>query len=205
MVSYRNRQTYFRSKEVILTERDELAFSRVLREFEPGVQFFNRDGDRVSPARNIPHCIDDPVSIELPAPDQKRQWRINLETRSRMVRPWVQFTMERSKMVWPDPSKKWAFDPPLLCGGRLTVGFPKDTPELKPLAMKLLRIANKVTWKTWDTGLDARHWSQSGGHTRRAVGVGVQIPKDPPVKFNTYYDDALWDDCLPDEPTGVRV
>ena len=28
-----DRQTYFRSKSVVLTERDELAFGRVLREF----------------------------------------------------------------------------------------------------------------------------------------------------------------------------
>jgi len=40
---------------------------------------------------------------------------------------------------------------------------------------------------------------------RRAVGSGVQIPPDEPIKLNRYYDDSLWDDRLPDEPTGVRL
>lgn len=205
MAYYKDRETYFRRKDVGLTERDELAFSRVLREFAPGVMFFDNGDVRSEPVSNIPSCVSRWLDIALPSPGQERQWKLNIETRTQMVTPWVSFRMERSALAWPDPTKKWAFDPPLLCGGSLVVGFPKSAPELKPFAMKLLRLANKVTWKSWDTGLDACLWSQNGGDTRRAVGPGIQIPRDEVIKLNKYYDDTLWDDRLPDAPTGVRV
>tara|TARA_R110000772_G_scaffold49123_6_gene112814 strand:+ start:127514 stop:128137 length:624 start_codon:yes stop_codon:yes gene_type:complete len=205
MAYYKDRKTYFRSKYIALTERDELAFSRVLREFEPGVMFFD-DGDvRSEPVSNIPSCLWRRLDIALPSPGQERQWKLNIETRTQMVTPWVSFRMERSVLVWPDPTKKWAFDPPLISHGHLDVGYPKSEPELKPFAMKLLRLVNKVTTKSNCVGLDAALWSQNGGDVRRGIGPGLQFPRDEVVKLNKYYDDTLWDDRLPDEPTGVRV
>lgn len=206
MVHYKDRESYFRRKDIVLTERDELAFSRVLREFSPDVMFFNWADGISGPVPSIPDCSDNLITIALPAPGQERQWKLNIETKTQMVAPWVSFRMERSALAWPDPSKKWAFDPPLITAGHLDVGYPKSDPDLKSFALKLLRLVNKVTWKTWDTGLDACKWSQNGGDTRRAIGAGVQVPRDPPVKFNKYYDDSLWDDAgLPEVPTGVRV
>ncbi len=205
MAYYKDRETYFRSKYIGLTERDELAFSRVLREFEPGVMFFDNGKVRSEPVSNIPSCVSRWLDIALPSPGQERQWKLNIETRTQMVAPWVSFRMERSALVWPDPTKKWAFDPPLISFGNLVVGYPKSEPELKLFAMKLLRLVNKVTSKGNCVGLDACLWSQYGGEIRRAVGPGIQIPREEAIKLNKYYDDTLWDDRLPEEPTGVRV
>tara|TARA_R110000824_G_scaffold268080_1_gene456775 strand:+ start:489 stop:1106 length:618 start_codon:yes stop_codon:yes gene_type:complete len=205
MAYYKDRETYFRSKYIGLTERDELAFSRVLREFEPGVMFFDNGKVRSEPVSNIPSCVSRWLDIALPSPGQERQWKLNIETRTQMVAPWVSFRMERSALVWPDPTKKWAFDPPLISFGNLVVGYPKSEPELKLFAMKLLRLVNKVTSKGNCVGLDACLWSQDGGEIRRAVGPGIQIPREEAIKLNKYYDDTLWDDRLPEEPTGVRV
>ena len=206
MAHFKDRETYFRRKDFVLTEKDELAFTRVLREFSPDVLFFDKGDLRSKPVPSIPHCTARWLYIALPSPGQERQWKLNIETESQMIAPWVSFRMERSALTWPDPTKKWAFDPPLISTGHFDVGYPKNEPDLKPFAMKLLRLVNKVTWKTWDTGLDACIWSQSGGETRRAVGPGIQIPRDEPVKLNKYYDDDLWDDDgLPEESSGVRV
>ncbi len=205
MAYYKDRETYFRSKYIGLTERDELAFSRVLREFEPGVMFFDNGKVQSEPVSNIPSCVSRWLDIALPSPGQERQWKLNIETRTQMVAPWVSFRMERSALVWPDPTKKWAFDPPLISFGNLVVGYPKSEPELKLFAMKLLRLVNKVTSKGNCVGLDACLWSQDGGEIRRAVGPGIQIPREEAIKLNKYYDDTLWDDRLPEEPTGVRV
>ena len=157
------------------------------------------------PVPNIPHAQSRYVSVSIPAPGQEKAWRINVEMQRQLVRPWVRLDLERSKWIWLDPSKKWAFDLPLLGSGILGVAFPKRDPETKPFAMKLLRLVNKITWKQYSCGLDACIWSQGGGDTRRAVDPGVQIPPDEPIKFNKYYDDSLWDDRLPDEPTGARI
>ena len=89
--------------------------------------------------------------------------------------------------------------------GAVVVAYPMGDDELKQFAGKILRLVDKVTWKRTGYGLDACRWSQSGGAERRGLGSGVLIDPNIKIEFNKYYDDALWDDRLPDEPTGVRV
>lgn len=209
MAYYKERETYFSARWVVLSERDELAFSRVLREFCPEVLFFEEQSASVTessvPIVNIPHAKSRYVSMSVPAPGQEKAWRLNVEMQRQFVRPWVRLDLDRSRWVWLDPSKKWAFDLPLLNDGRLGVAYPKADPETKRFAMKLLRLVGKITWKRGCYGLESCIWSQGGGNTRRALGVGIRIPPERPIKLNKYYDDTLWDDRLPAEPTGARV
>ncbi len=204
-----DRVTYLRGKSVVLTERDELAYSRVLREFCPDVMVMGNTpdnaGQRSVPLPNIPHDIDDRTTIALPAPGQEGQWKLNLDMQCLMVWPRCRLDLQRSSWEWLDPTKKWAFDPPLLDWGEVVVGFPKRDEELKRFAGKLLRLVDKVTWKRGKFGLDACRWSQAGGKERRGLGSGELIDPKEKIKLNKYYDDSLWDDRLPKEPTGVRV
>ena len=209
MGSRRERETAFRRRAVVLTERDELALSRVLREFCPAVMIMGKTpdnaGKRSIPLPSIPHGIYDDVTITLPAPGQEKQWQINLDMRCLMVRPRCRFDLRRSSWERLDPEKKWAFDLPLLGWGEIIAAFPKNDRELGKFALKLLRLVNKVTWKRSDYGLDACRWSQSGGTERRGLGSGARIDSKEKIELNRYYDDTLWDDRLPERPTVVRV
>jgi len=209
MVSHKVRETLFRTRSVVLTERDELAFSRVLREFCPAVMFMGNTPEnaerRSITLPNIPHHCHDRATIALPAPGQEKQWQLNLDMRCLMIWPRCHLDLRRSSWEWLDPEKKWAFDPPLLGWGEVIVGFPRDDPEMMKFGMKLLRLVNKVTWKRTGFGLDACRWSQAGGKERRGLGAGELVDSIEKIELNKYYDDSLWDDRLPDEPTGVRV
>ncbi len=209
MVSYKERSAYFRSRWIILSERDELAFSRVLREFSPGALFFGEQSasitERTVPVPNLTHAPTRYASVSLPAPGQEGVWHINVEMQRQLVRPWVRLDLKRSEWLWLDPAKKWAFDPPLLGEGKLGVAYPKRDPETKPFAMKLLRLVNKVSRRQTGAGLEACRWSQAGGSERRGLGPGVLVDPAEEIELNKYYDDSLWDDRLPLEPTGPRV
>ena len=202
------RKTFFRGKRVVLTDRDELAFGRAIREFSPNAIFFGiPSGDQSGQAQflpNIPYESRCGHSIFVPAPGQESQWQINIDTGGIMVRPHVHFNLKRSNWEWMDPSKKWAFDLPLLGWAEIVVGFPRDDEQLKKFAGKLLRLVNKVTRKGGTYGLDACLWSQSGGDERRALGAGERIDPSEKILLNKYYDDALWDDRLPETPAWSR-
>ena len=154
-----NRVTYFRGKSVVLTERDELAYSRVLREFCPGVLIaankYRKDQKQSGWNPNIPHGDSDKATIMVPSPGQEDRWHLNAEMDMILIRPHVGLDLQRSKWEWMDPTKKWAFDPPLLDWGEVVVGFPKRDEELKRFAGKLLRLVDKTTWKRGKFGLDA--------------------------------------------------
>ena len=211
MPSPTGRETFFRSKSVVLTERDELAFSRVLREFDPEVKIF---GGRYDPIRrvpvpepNIPHGTAMSSNFLILAPDEKERANFLGQLGYQVVDQAVGFDLRRSRLKWFDPSIKWAFDPPLLDWGEVGVCYPADCDEkVVRFASKLLRLVNKVTWKRTGFGLDACRWSQSDrDKTRHGLGAGVLIDPAEKIELNKYYDDSLWGDCLPDEPTGCRV
>lgn len=189
----------------MLTERDELAFSRALREFCPAVMILGRTSDepqgRSFPLPNIPHDCSDRTSIALPAPGQEKQWQLNTDMRCIMVRPRCHLDLRRSSWEWLNPEKKWAFDLPLLGWGEVIVAFPKHDVGTEKFGMKLLRLINKVTWKRTGYGLDACRWSQAGGMERRGLGAGQVIAPNEKIALNKYYDDSLWDDRLPAKST----
>ena len=184
-----------------MTTRDELAFSRVLREFCPNVILagsgYVGDEYKTGYVPTIPLTTLSDVFIGVPAPGQARQWSLNRDMGFQIVHPWVKFELRRSKWEWWDPTRKWAFDLPLLGWGELVVGFPRENDDLKKFAMKLLRLVNKVTWKRTGYGLDSCLWSQAGKNERRGLGAGHVFPSDETVVLNEYYDDTLWDDALP--------
>jgi len=154
---------------------------------------------------SIAHDCDDEVGICLPAPGDEQRWQINKKMERILVSPPVQYRLRRSNWEWHDPSKKWAFDLPLLGWGELLVGYPRDDEEMKKFAGKLLRLVNKVTTKGNTFGLDAALWSQSGHpDERRGLGSGLIVDPSEDIKLNKYYDDSLWDDRLPETPAWTR-
>ena len=206
----KGRKKLFRSRSVVLTERDEIAFSRVLREFYPDIWIVGstKDDDKYSSSHlpSIPHAISSHISFILPSPGQEKRWQLNLDMQSLLIHPTCRFNLERSNWEWWDTRKKWAFDNPLLGWGKLSVAFPRDDPDqvLKKFSLKLLRLVNKVCWKNGH-GLDACIWSQTGGAERRGLGGGGGIDPKEDIKLNKYYDDSQWDDELPTESTLQHV
>ena len=183
--------TSFRRRSIVFNERDELAYSRVLREFDPGVEFFARTEERYDAPTievpNIPNAISRDVAIVLPTPFEE-DWGLEFE---------------RSRREWHDPTKRWAFDSPLLGYGEIVVVFPMGNEPLVKFCMRVVRLRSKVTWKRTGFGLDACRWSQSG--ERRGLGNGVLIDPNEKIELNKYYDDSLWDDRLPEQPTLPEV
>ena len=198
------KETFFRTKTPVFTLRDELAFSRVLREFCPDTILLEDDlrTDYLLAPRvpDIPNSRTWRVRILMPSPGQESAWRENLVGDAVVTMPIAYFYFDRSTWEWPMPGKKWAFDPPLLGRGQLTGGFPAGNEELKKFTERVVRLVNKVTWKRSRLGLDACRWSQAGQAIgeRRGLDGGRPFPADEEVTFNKYYDDDLWDDSLPE-------
>lgn len=199
------RETSFRSKRVVLTPRDELAFSRVLREFDPSVKF-----SYYGPGVRGRHCTSltgivfgDAGRVGITLDDKKVSFRRDVELLATfgLVEPGLSMSLKRSSWDWPDPSKKWAFDLPLLYWGEVNVRFPYGDADYKRYAGTVLRLVNKITWKRKGFGLDACRWSQAGGSVRRGLGAGILIDPEEAIELNKYYDDELWDDSLKERPT----
>lgn len=193
-----------------MTERDELAYSRVLSELVPDILFYEDGGRASSSTRripNIPASNEWQVYFAVPAPDQLADWARNFDFDWPVVEPTLYGYFQRSTWEWPDPAKKWAFDPPLMGEGNISIGFPRLNGDLKRLADRIIRSLNMVTtFGKQRYGLDACRWSQAGGKERRGLGVGELIDPFEKIELNKYYDDSLWDDDgLPEAPTGVRV
>jgi hypothetical protein len=192
-----------------MTELDELAFSRVLCELVPDILFYEHGGranSRIRRIPNIPASNEWQVYFAVPEPNQLAEWARNFDYDRPVVEPALYGFFQRSAWEWPDPTKKWAFDPPLMTEGNISIGFPCRNDDLRRLAEQIARQLSKVTtFGKRRFGLDACRWSQAGGGERRGLGPGVLIDPGEKINLNKYYDDSLWDDRLPDEPTGVRV
>lgn len=198
-MGYRERrETSFRSKSIVLTDLDELAFSRVLREFDPSVRFscFKSDPPQIYTTRmaGIVFEESDKVFITLSTPIELQRPNAELLSDFRLSPPGLRITVERSKWQWPDPTKKWAFDPPLLDWAEIVVGFPNGDDGFKKYAGKVIRLVDKITWNRRGLGLHACLWSQAGGTERRGLGSGILIDPKEKIELNKYYDDSLWDD-----------
>ena len=198
-------KNYFhRSHDFVMTERDELAFSRVLRELFPEVTFLEDDYKkrfsqmRVLPA--IPYAVTRRVLIVIPSPGQEARMRLNHETGIVMIEPECRVQFDRSQ--WENtlyPEKKWAFDHPILGWGRFSVSFPRDDTINRKFAMRVLRSINKILYKR-TFGHDACRYCLEGG-PRCALGNGLRPEGDWTFPDLHYYNDSLWDDRLPDNPT----
>lgn len=190
------RDTSFRSKTVVFTERDERAFARALLEFDPGLDgcegFICEDSKRPNSYCDMMPGGNFEVSIRVIHPEERK----GIEDLDRFglgnFVDAIHLHYRRSHWEWPDPDKRWAFDPPLLGWGRVYVAFPRGDKELSQYALKMLRLTNKVTWKGGMFGLGACVWSQSGNSIRRGLGNGELIPKSETITLNKYYDDSLW-------------
>lgn len=193
-----HRETSFRRKRVVLTEVDELAFSRVLREFDRNVQFsclsYGRLRRNTTSMKSLVFGESDEVHVILDTPAELRRPNAQLLDDFGLAGWHLRMTLTRSKWDWPDPTKKWAFDPPLLDWAEIVVGFPNGDDGFKKYAGKVLRLVDKITWKRQRFGLHACQWSQAGGTERRGLGSGILIDPSEKIELNKYYDDTLWDD-----------
>lgn len=179
-MGYRERrETSFRAKSVVLTEVDELAFSRVLREFDPNVQFSSSSYGRLrrntTSMKRIVFGESDEVHIILDTPTELRRPNTQLLDDFGLAGWHLRMSLTRSKCDWPDPTKKWVFDPPLLDWAEIVVGFPNGDGDFKKYAGRVLRLVDKITWKRGSFGLHACKWSQAGGSDRRGLGSGILI------------------------------
>ncbi|MDA8637738.1 hypothetical protein N9L49_03895 [Rhodospirillales bacterium] len=187
-----------------MTARDELAFNRVLREFDPNFGFscFGFGVPRIHTTRMKSVVFGEADDVEFSFDEQKISFGrdVKLLAKLGIAQRGLRMSFSRSKWYWPDPSKKWAFDPPLLDWGKITVGFPNSDEGYKKFSGTVLRLINKITWKRTGFGLDACRWSQAGGLTRRGLGSGILIPPEETIELNKYFDDDLWDDKLKESP-----
>jgi hypothetical protein len=187
-----------------LNESDEVAFSRVLREFCPQTRIFDRDYDAALP--NIAYARGAArVNIVMPSPGQEQTWvpPTSYDEIHHKLICW--FTYERGTWAWHFPDRPRQSDPPNLTPGEFVVCFPCGNIEMQKFAMKVLRLIRKVTWNpsTRDGGyygLAACRWSQMGGPVRRTAD-GSLISPEADIRLNKYYDNSLWEDRLPDQPT----
>lgn len=134
----------------------------------------------------------------MPSPGQEETWNFP-ETEGQALDQCIcRFVYRRSEWDWPDPTKKWAFDPPILDHGDFVAWFPTQDEVMKKFVMRILRLMNKVVWNgDRRYGLDACRWSQAGGKIRRSLGGGRPVDPGADIQLNKYYDDSLWDDNLP--------
>ena len=118
--------------------------------------------------------------------------KINRDFSAIMVQPECHFEFHRSHWEYfSDPSKKYAFDSPLLGWGIITSSFPRDDEINKKFAGKVMRLVNKVSLRS--IGYDAMRISNEGG-PRCCVGIGIHIDEPKPFEHIKYYQDNLWDD-----------
>lgn len=189
-----------------MTNRDELAFSRLIRDTFPNAVFaednFRDHWGDMPLVPTIAHAHTERVRLFVPDPGDEDRFEINVESRRARVRPIVDLQIDRSHWEWPHyPSTKWAFDPPLLGDGEFVASFPKGDETVRKFAMRLLGTLRRVT-VVGGYGLDAMRWTQGGaGERRRLGGGGMWAPADWRFPDNPYYDDARWDDRLPPEDT----
>lgn len=193
---------FHRSRELVLSHRDELAYSRRLKETWP-TALFAEDDYRNSLSQmplvpSIAHARTVRVQIVIPTTGAEERLRLSADLGFVIVHPDVYVQYDRSHWEWPhDPSKKWAFDPPLLGSGRLIVSFRKDDPDGAVLAKKVLRTPGKITWRG-TYGLDALRWTTEGGTERRRLGGGEgRAPPGWTMPDKPYYRDELWEDDPP--------
>lgn len=203
MPSVTGQDTFTRGRDVAMTVRDELAFSRVLRECDPNAGFQMR-----TPLPHSWHVShDDPdfdgeygayFPFEQNEKDRERNWLLETVGLHASVRG-VSLSFRRSHWSFWSTERKWAFDSPVLDWGNIYVRYMANGDEdLARYAMKILRLLNKVTWKRSKVGLDAARWSQMGQPTvRNGIGNGELIGPAKRIELNKYYDDDLWDDRLP--------
>ncbi len=195
----------YRRCQVYLNERDEVAFSRVLRELCPQTVFFENDRrgkpefDSIIP--NIAHSRTDCVDITMPSPGQEQSWRSPRDRQEMIESRICRFSYERSRWLWHLWDRPMKFDPPEMEHGQLVAFFPAHDDTMKKFALKVLRLTRKITWGETGYGLAACRWSQSGGPVRRIITGSKPIDPSEDIRLNKYYDDAGWDDRLPDEPT----
>lgn len=191
------KRNFTRGQCFVLAPRDELAYSRVLRETYPDVMFVQ--DDHRSPISKLPiipsiaHSATSYTKIVIPSPGQEKRMKINHDFETIMVHPECSFRYQRSHLEYfADPSKKYAFDSPLMGWGEITSSFPRDDDINKKFTAKVMRLVNKACGIS-PIGYDAMRISSEGGK-RCCVGIGVHIEEAKPFEHLKYYQDDLWDD-----------
>lgn len=200
------RDFYHRRCRLVMTNRDELAFSRLVRASFPNTVFAednHRDHYNEMPVvASIAVARTNRVRLFVPDPGREERFRTNADFQRVLVPSAVRFAFDRSHWEWPfDPSKKYVFDPPLLGEGQFVASFPKHYETIRKFAMRVLGMTRRVTTGR-GYGLDAMRWTQGVEGERRRLGGGeMWAPPDWRFPDNPFYDDSRWDDRMPPEDT----
>ena len=202
-----------KSRELIFSERDEIAFGRILRERYPTVRYVQEKRywtDDIPVFNNIAECPEG--LLEVFVPDEN--WRPlilsypNKSTKTEYylhTRP-PQFRYFRSKWLWPGIIRKFAFDPPTLESGHVEGAFYRENDEEQRLFLVAVwRLITKISMCIGDRwcGYDAMREALS--RPRGMLDGCIRPPEDWVFpEDNPYYNDDLWDDSVEDHP-GLRV
>ena len=191
-----------------MNERDELAFSRILREKYKDVWFLEDDYrshySKMNIVPSIAHAKTRRVRMVIPSPGQEARMKLNYDTGMIMIEPECRIQFDRSTWETPKfPEKKWAFDWPILGWGDFAVSYPRDDEVNKKFAHQVFRSVNKILHKKM-FGFDACRYCLEGG-PRRALGGGQRPDEDWVFPLSSYYDDSKWDDRLPDKVVRPEV
>ena len=169
---------------VIFTKRDELAFSRVLRELCPAAVITQDHGDEAvqSPLAvpNIPHAPLQCVAITLPPAN-------------------CRFEYVRSAFLLADPDKDWAIGKPeLFVLADFTVWFPPSDREAELFARQVIGLLQKVTYRHEAKNPEGLHLFTESESVWHGLGTAQRSDLHEDIRRNKYYDDSLWDDRMPD-------
>jgi hypothetical protein len=208
---YPQKTRCYRTRGVYFTERDELAFGRVLREFSPRVIFFENDRRTALSVciPNIPASCTECVEIFMPPPGQESSWIAPPDWVQGVKQNSCRFTFTRGGWASPGPpppGRRWLFDWPFPSRSEFVAWFPCHDINLKRFSTKVLRLIDKIVSKPpSDAGLDADGWRNARETLTYSVRGEYPIDPEAPILSSNSYNDALWDDRLPEVSTLPRV
>lgn len=188
----------------ILDERDEIAFTRILRETFPNIRF--ADQRRLyTPEIEIHNWLSecntdyvdafvpeqgDCIPLILPSP-LKGEFYLDLPQRH--------FRIYRSSWTWSTYDRKWAFDDPTLEDGSISGSYYRETGnDVRLFLNTVWRLLTKITVNVGSSwcGFSALNWAAQ--KPRRMLRGAIRPPEDWSFPEDCpYYQDELWDDNPP--------
>ncbi len=201
-----------KSREVIFTERDEVAFSRILRDRFPTVRFqenARNHSDDILVCNRLQDCPGSRLYIFVP----KEDWTpliLNcpppLSNEFYLHKPRTHFIYYRGHWSWLPPNRKWACEMPNLTAGHVEGAYYREGDNETRLFLNTVwRLITKISvciGSRW-CGYDALRHAQE--RPRRMLDGCIRpaedwrFPEDCP-----YYRDELWDDDASSHP-GLDV
>jgi hypothetical protein len=188
----------------ILDERDEIAFTRILRETFPNIRFVDQKRlytPEIEIHNWLSECNTDYVDAFVPEQDDWSPLILpsSLKGEFDLHLPQRYFRIRRSSWTWSTWDRKWAFDDPTLEDGYISGSYYCETGDDVRLFLNTVwRLLTKITVNVGSSwcGYSALRWAAK--KPRRMLRGAISplenwsFPEDCP-----YYRDELWNDDPP--------